>query len=177
MTRYIFLDRDGTIIPNIPYLSDYSKVRINDEVIFGLNILIQSGFQLVVVTNQSGINRGLIKLSEFFEINRTISQILQIHKIQILDFLFCPHTPEALCKCRKPEIALFDKFSATNKVDKKNSYLIGDQDSDILAGIGFGVKSIKIGVQTLNQQSSFYLGNSKDFHTASIMVLEDFYSC
>jgi D-glycero-D-manno-heptose 1,7-bisphosphate phosphatase len=177
LNRYIFLDRDGTIIPNIPYLSDSSKVIINDEVIFALNNLTQAGFQLVVVTNQSGINRGLIKLSEFFEINRTISEILQIYKIQILDFLFCPHMPEELCKCRKPEIALFDKFSSTNKVDKKNSYLIGDQDSDILAGIGFGVKSIKIGMNTLNQQSNLYLGNSKNFLTASIIILKDFYSC
>ncbi len=125
----IFLDRDGTIIVDKIYLNDPDGVEFIPDVIEGLKKLYNAGYQLYIVTNQSGISRGFVEEKNLFLIHEKICNILSNHGIKISGIFYCPHLPEDNCNCRKPKTGLVEHL--LDKIDKSNSYVIGDKSTDI----------------------------------------------
>lgn len=167
--KAVFLDRDGTIIKNVPYLNDPERIEFLPYVLEGLKILISNGFNLFIVTNQSGVSRGFIKLKELEEIHKRIKNILKKEGIKIKDIVYCPHLPENNCNCRKPKTGLIEILIKKYKIDLKKSYLIGDKDEDILLAKNMGIKSISVS-DKINVEPDFI---AKNFKEAVLWIIKD----
>ena len=141
--RAIFLDRDGTIIIDQGYIKDPAKVDIMPGISEAIDLLIDNGFLLFIVTNQSGIGRGKMTIADVNRVNDKMLSYIGRDKIQ--EILICPHKPEDKCSCRKPETKLVEEIARRYKLNLKDSYSIGDKDCDKQLGINFGGTGIKIG--------------------------------
>ena len=151
-SKLIILDRDGTIIENVPYLKDKSKIKIKEGVVEGLSLAISNGFELVVASNQSGVGRKLLTSQDVNEINLEISRILLVSGIKLNQFIFCPHLPKTRCKCRKPENGMIEEILRVKQIERNNSFLIGDMITDAEAAHKSGIRSYIIG----NESESKY---------------------
>lgn len=140
----IIFDRDGTLIENIPYLSDVTKIKFKLEVIATLKQLQDLGYKMVVATNQSGIGRKLISETEVSNIHKEITKRLYDHGIKLDEFIYCPHLPTNCCSCRKPENGMIEEIIAKKKVDRSNVVFVGDMISDAIAASRSSVKSILV---------------------------------
>jgi histidinol-phosphate phosphatase family protein len=129
--RAVFLDRDGTLLRERGYLSDPKKLRFYPSVFEGLKRLQKNGFKLVVITNQSGVARGYFSLATLKKINARFQLFLKKRGILIAGIYFCPHLPNAGCRCRKPKPFLALKAARQLGIDVKRSYVIGDQARDV----------------------------------------------
>lgn len=142
--KAVFLDRDGVINKE---RSDYVKT-VEELVILDVTNSIKklkdNGFLVVVISNQSAINRGLTTHQNVEQIHATIQDYLKKHGTQIDAFYYCPHRPDENCNCRKPKPGLFNKATNDLQIDLGSSWMIGDRDSDIEAAKAIGCKSIKI---------------------------------
>lgn len=127
----IFLDRDGTLIEEVNYLSRVEDLRVFPFSGDAVNRLKKAGFAIVVVTNQSGIGRGI-----FTEVDmRAIHTAIQTELDGAIDaFYSCPHLPEDGCACRKPKTGMVDAATSDLDLDVHNSWMIGDKQSDIAMG-------------------------------------------
>lgn len=144
MNRAIFLDRDGTLITDEGYLNDWRKVKFYRSAISALKIFQRRGFRLIIVTNQSGVARGLVKKKQLFLIHQYIRRFLRKKGIKISAIYFCPHLPDEKCLCRKPNRFLYEKARKRFQLDFRQSYVIGDKVSDIQAGKNIGAKTILV---------------------------------
>ena len=146
--KAIFLDRDGVVIKE---RGDYTwlleDMKINDGIEEALKIFSRAGFLLIVISNQSGISKGLYTKQETDYLHLHLERILLTKGIQINEFYFCPHHPSVSnCICRKPDSLLLEKAIARFRIDTAESWFIGDADRDIEAGEKAGVRTIKIEV-------------------------------
>ncbi|WP_137128558.1 HAD family hydrolase [Rhizobium sp. FY34] len=130
-----FLDRDGTLIEECNYLSDPDQVVLLPGVVDGLKALMEKGFLLVILTNQSGIGRGYFPEAAAHDVNQRIIEMLALEGIAIAACYMCPHAPDAQCLCRKPLAGLIDEALSRFSVNLTSSIVIGDKDIDLqLAG-------------------------------------------
>lgn len=141
----IFLDRDGTLIEDLHYPKDPEKVKWVSGAPQALKELQNLGFLLFVVSNQSGVGRGIITDSEFRSVHERVCKLLKESGIEILEFAYCFHKPEDLCKCRKPETKLILDLAKTHSIDLSRSYTVGDKWSDVLLGVRVGANGILLG--------------------------------
>jgi D,D-heptose 1,7-bisphosphate phosphatase len=146
----IFLDRDGTINVDPGYLNDPSEVRLFEGTGAALNLLKDAGYLLVVVSNQSGIARGLITEEQVQLVNSRINELLEkFSSVSIDHFFYCPHHESfgnsGECDCRKPNTGMITQ--AINKFDINlgASFLIGDSVADVLTGHNAGIRTIMVG--------------------------------
>lgn len=137
----IFLDRDGTIIEDLGYIKSSSDVVFYPTSYKALRIL-QKHFLLFIITNQSGISKGLTTESEVKEANKYLIENLKARSILIYDVFYCPHRSEDNCACKKPNPYFINKAAELYNLDLKCSYIIGDHPSDIECGINAGVDPI-----------------------------------
>jgi D-glycero-D-manno-heptose 1,7-bisphosphate phosphatase len=157
--RAVFLDRDGTLNEDPGYLGVPEKVKLYPNTGEILSLLKNDlNFSLIVISNQSGIGRGLITRENVDAVNRKVNELLGRFKVEIDAFYYCPfhpdyNTPEE-CTCRKPSPEMVLKAAKDFNIDLKDSYLIGDAVSDIECGINSGVKTIL--VKTGYGKESFY---------------------
>ncbi len=147
MNKAIFLDRDGTIIKDKKYQSQPEEVEFLAGVDTALKKFLSHGFGLIVITNQSGVGRGYLSIEDVENVNGRIRQELLRLSIPILDFYYCPHYAGSLlkeydvrCDCRKPSPGMIIKAGQDYDIDLRESYMIGDKESDVLAGINAGMK-------------------------------------
>lgn len=138
----VFLDRDGTIIVDKIYLNNPQEVEFINGVIDGLKRIVLSGYKIVIVTNQSGIARGYVKEENLHAIHKKIIEVLKSNDIDVYRIYYCPHLPEDNCNCRKPKIGMVKEI--LHLVDKENSFMVGDKDTDIGFGKNLGIKTILI---------------------------------
>jgi len=131
MKRAVFLDRDGTIIEDTHYPNDPNKVVLIPGAIEGLRLMQTKGYLLFVVSNQSGVGRGIIKDSEFKAVHERVCELLQAEKIDIAEFAFCFHHPDDECHCRKPQIGLIPKKFNGEELAYKESFGVGDKQCDL----------------------------------------------
>ena len=130
MSRFVFLDRDGTLVRDAGYtyrVEDYERLP---RVVEGLRALGKAGFRLAIVTNQSGIGRGYIRESEFEAFQRHLVDDLAHAGVEIERTYHCPHLPDAGCDCRKPEPGLLFRARDELGADLARSWVIGDRESD-----------------------------------------------
>lgn len=132
LTPAIFLDRDGTLIEEVNFLSRVEDLRIFPYTKNALERLAAAGFLLFVVTNQSGIGRGLFTREDMHEIHKALRA--EFGDL-ITDFYYCPHLPDEGCDCRKPKTALIERAASEHGIDLANSWFIGDKDIDIQTGM------------------------------------------
>src|SRR5436190_22093397 len=149
--KAVFIDKDGTLIPNIPYNIDPGRITIEDETIEGLRILKDEGFLFIVISNQSGIAKGYFKEMDLEQVWNKISALLQKHEISIDAFYYCPHEPNGTveqyaveCDCRKPLPGMILKAASQLKIDLSQSWMIGDILNDVEAGNRAGCSTILI---------------------------------
>ncbi|MBU8871933.1 MAG: HAD family hydrolase [Gemmatimonadales bacterium] len=136
----IFLDRDGVLIREMDYLDDPDKVEILHGVAEALTLAREEGFQLIGLSNQSGIGRGLFSEVTFGKVMTRMEEILAEAGAFLDGFYFCPHEPAKGCACRKPAGGLLEEASASFNWDPARTWVIGDKCSDVDLGrrAGFG---------------------------------------
>ena len=149
MQKAVFLDRDGTIIEDIGYLDECSKIRFLPRVGEAIKLLTENGFRVIITTNQSGIARGYFTEETVREINRYIQEYLAKQGAFIDRTYYCPHHIEGTieeykkdCHCRKPNPGMIQKATGEYDIDLKGSFVIGDKISDIEAGRRAGCKTV-----------------------------------
>jgi len=173
VNKAIFLDKDGTLIPNIPYNVNPDKIQLESGVVEGLKLLVNQGFDLYVVTNQSGIAKGYFSEEDIFLIRDTLQHLLRVNGLPTFKaFYFCPHHPNGIvsrlsctCNCRKPMPGLLETAAYDHQVSLKHSWMIGDILNDVEAGNRAGCRSVLInnGNETLWEDGSY----RKPFYIAS----------
>lgn len=129
----VFLDRDGTIIHDPGYLDDPALVSLLPHAAEGLGAMARAGWPLVIVSNQSGIARGLFGPETFAAVNRRLEELLSPQNVRFLATYFCPHLPEISgpCRCRKPGVELFERAARDHGLDLSRSWFIGDRARDV----------------------------------------------
>jgi D-glycero-D-manno-heptose 1,7-bisphosphate phosphatase len=142
LTRALFLDRDGTVIEERGYLSNPELVRILPGAAAALTALASEGWKLIIVSNQSGVGRGLIAPDRMEAVQRRILDLMQSSGIPITASYFCLHTPDDHCQCRKPSPFLLQRAAVEHAIDLPGSCMIGDRESDILCGRNAGCATI-----------------------------------
>lgn len=142
MNRALFLDRDGTVIEECGYLSDPRRVCILPGAAEALAALESEGWKLIVVSNQSGVGRGLITPRQMDEVQERFLDVMQANGITIAGSYVCTHTPEDGCQCRKPSPFLLQRAAAEHALDLSASWMIGDREGDILCGRNAGCSTI-----------------------------------
>ena len=140
----VFVDRDGTLIEDVGYLRDPDGVRLVDGAAEALSRLADAGFLLVVVSNQSGIARGLIDPSEAQAVHDRFVSELEDRGVSPAVVQYCPHAPDAGCDCRKPAPGLLLAAARELGLDLEASFMIGDKLSDVEAGRRAGCRGVLI---------------------------------
>ena len=107
--RFVVLDRDGTIIEEREYLSEPEQVKLIPGVAAALRELRQMGFGLVVITNQSGVGRGIFDQAQLERVHQRLEELFQAEGIHLDGLYVCPHTPDDDCACRKPKLGLLQE--------------------------------------------------------------------
>ena len=137
--KVIFLDRDGVINKEIGYLYKIKDFSFINGVFKVCNYLQSVGYNLIIITNQSGIARGYYKEEDFHRLNKWMLEQFTSNGIKILDIFFCPHNPNAGCNCRKPKPGLLIEANKKYSIDMKKSWMIGDKEVDVSAANSAGI--------------------------------------
>jgi histidinol-phosphate phosphatase family protein len=127
----VFLDRDGTLIVEKHYLSDPQEVHIEDGVVEGLSMLMALGHPLIVLSNQSGIGRGMFGASDARRVNARVEEILRAQGVTIMAWYVCPHAPDSPCVCRKPLPGMALEAAREWGLELPGAFVIGDKRSDL----------------------------------------------
>ena len=138
----VFLDRDGTLMEDVGYPRDPADVRLLDGAAEALAQLGRAGFRLVVVSNQSGIGRGLITAEEARTVHERFVAELEHRGVHLDGARYCPHAPDAGCECRKPAPGLLLAAADELGLDLEASFMIGDKAADVEAGRRAGCRTI-----------------------------------
>lgn len=176
MNRAVFLDKDGTIIEDLPYNVDPAKIRLLPGTEEGLKLLSGAGFKLFIVTNQSGIARGYFGESDMCAVENHLRAVMAGFGVSLSGFYYCPHYADGIvpgfnikCMCRKPEPGLIIRASKEHGIYLRDSWFIGDILNDVEAGRRAGCRTVLIdnGKETMWQLSRDRLphhmvGNLKD---------------
>lgn len=146
MDKAAFFDRDGVINKEIgDYVFELDKFELSPSVIGLMKAAIDKKYKLIVVTNQSGIAKGIYDHSHVGEIHEHMSSLLQEEGIQLTDIYYCPHHPDySNCLCRKPGSLMLEKAVAKYDLDVSKCFLVGDRDRDVESAESIGIKGIKI---------------------------------
>jgi histidinol-phosphate phosphatase family protein len=134
LKRAVFLDRDGTIIRDRGYLKDPDAIELIPGAVETLKALCREGWKLIIISNQSGVGRGLMTVEEMNSVQAKFIRILRGHGIEITASYLCTHSPDDECECRKPAIGALEKASREHAVDISQSWIVGDRESDIRCG-------------------------------------------
>ena len=137
--KTIFLDRDGVVNKEVRYLYKLSDFEFIDGIFDACLYFQKLGYEIVVVTNQSGITRGYYNENDYQKLTEWMLGQFNDNGINILDTFYCPHGPESTCNCRKPKPGMLIEAKYKYDISMKDSWMIGDKETDIeaanLAGI------------------------------------------
>lgn len=177
--KAVFIDRDGTINVDGPYLSDPDKFEMYSGVGEGVKKLKENGFKIIVITNQSGIARGYFTENDLGDIHAKMEKEFKKFNVELDGIYYCPHHPDDNCNCRKPKTGLFEIAIRDHDIDIKESYMLGDKMLDIEAGTKINTRTILIPVThsnikilTKNYEMKYFPDYiAKDFITAVEWIL------
>jgi len=165
--KVFFVDRDGVINKEIGYLHDIDKFEFINGVLEAFEYILSRNYDIIVVTNQSGIGRGFYSEDNFLELNKWMVNFLKSKGINILDVLYCPHSPEDDCNCRKPKPGMFLDAKKKFNIEMDKSWSIGDKETDITAATYAGISNtilVKSGhdINEENSKASYILESLYD---------------
>lgn len=146
-----FLDRDGTIIRDTEYLRDPEQVELLPGAAQAIRRLNDAGWPVIVVTNQSGIARGLLTEQDYERVRMRVDKVIAESAGARIDATYyCPHHPEMTgpCTCRKPGVKLYGDAARDHEVDMKGSWYVGDRIRDVAPGDHFGGRSVMLLVES-----------------------------
>jgi D-glycero-D-manno-heptose 1,7-bisphosphate phosphatase len=151
LRRAVFLDRDGTLIEESGYLDRLERLVFFPYSVDAVRVLNRAGFLVVVVTNQAGIARGIVKESFVAEAHRYIADRVEAGGAKIDAFYYCPHYPtgtveqyRTVCDCRKPQPGLLRRAAADLDIDLARSFVVGDRWHDLAAGQAVGARGVLV---------------------------------
>ena len=167
----IFLDRDGVLTVENSYVCSMEQMKIFSYARECIAEIHQKGYYAIVITNQSGVARGLFTEEVLQEMNQKLIQETGADAIY-----YCPHYPQGIvekysieCNCRKPKTELIEKACKDFQIDLSGSYMVGDRASDILTGINMGIKTVLLESgygserMEMNVEPDYILDNLKSF--------------
>ena len=126
--KALFIDRDGTINKDCPYCHDKKDLIIYDDAVEIMKDSRNREYLNIIITNQSGINRGYFTDEEFHVFHNELLKQLEERGVDIDKTYYCPHRPDENCDCRKPNLGMIKKAMEDFDIDLKNSIIIGDRD-------------------------------------------------
>ncbi len=144
LKRAVFLDRDGTLNEDPGYLNDPGQLRLLPQVGEALSLFKKAGFELVVVSNQSGVARGLIRPEVLPKIHSKMDELLKPYGVSVSYYALCLHHPDEGCSCRKPKPKLIIDAAAQIGIDLSRSFMVGDKLVDIQAGRNAGCRAVSL---------------------------------
>ncbi len=174
--KILFIDRDGTLItePPVDFQVDrLDKLAFEKDVVPALLSLQKAGFRLVMITNQDGLGTDSFPQADFDPPHNLMMQILQSQGIIFDDVLICPHKPADNCNCRKPKTALVEHYLADNQLDKNQSYVIGDRETDLLLAENMGIKGILYSAESMSWQTITDTLTKRDRHASVERVTKE----
>ncbi|MCW3080074.1 HAD family hydrolase [Segetibacter sp.] len=149
--KVVFLDKDGTLIPDVPYNVNPDLVSLEPGVVEGLKLLKKEGYIFVVISNQAGVARGYFQINELEKVKQKIDLLLNTKGIEIEKYYFCPHHTDGkvqeytlACECRKPKPGMILQATKDLEISVVQSWMIGDILHDAEAGNRAGCRSIVI---------------------------------
>lgn len=156
MKKYLFIDRDGTIVyePADYQVDALSKIKFLPRVIPALLKLQQLGFTLVMVSNQDGLGTESFPLETFTPAHEFILNTLESQGLYFEQVLICPHKPEDNCDCRKPKLGLVKDYLNDPSWDREHSYFIGDRDTDLQMAKNMGITGLRVGESNLDEDDN-----------------------
>jgi D-glycero-D-manno-heptose 1,7-bisphosphate phosphatase len=153
MRRAVFLDKDGTLIENVPYNVDRTRIRLRPHAVDALLLLAGLGYELIVVSNQPGVALGLFPHGALAAVEEHLNDLFLTHGFKLTDCYWCPHHPEGTipdytltCSCRKPMPGLLHAAATDHGIDLSRSWLIGDILDDVEAGRRAGCRTVLVDV-------------------------------
>lgn len=151
--RAVFLDKDGTLVQDVPYNVEPGLIRLMPGVIRSLRILHAAGYRLIVISNQSGVARGYFPEEALAAVEERLRELLAAAGAPMAGFYYCPHHPEGTvpeyainCSCRKPEPGLLLRAARAHNIDLSRSWFIGDILNDVEAGRRAGCRTMLLDV-------------------------------
>lgn len=160
--RFVILDRDGTLIADRHYLANPQDVELLPGVPLGLRQLSQLGLGLAVITNQSGVGRGLFSTEQVEQVHQRLRQLLEVEQVQLDGMYFCPHSPEVGCGCRKPKTELVEQAARELGFETRQCFVVGDRTCDIELGRRIGATTFLV------------TGGSNDSGAEGVAVIPDY---
>ena len=166
-TKAIFLDRDGVINKEKNYLYKKEDFEFIEGVFESCRYFQEIGYQLIVVTNQSGIARGYYQEDDFHRLTNWMLEQFDNQGIKILNVFFCPHGPESTCNCRKPKPGMLLEAKEMYNINMDSSWIIGDKEADVGAANAAGIENtilVKTGhnIDETNSDAKFILKSMQD---------------
>lgn len=150
-TRAIFIDKDGTLVNDVPYNVDPEHIALSCKAAEGLRLFSRLGYRLVVVSNQPGVAMGYFNENELDKVWQRLDQLLRPEGVQLDGYYYCPHYMAGLvreyaqaCDCRKPLPGMLLQAASEHGIDLAASWMVGDILNDIEAGKRAGCKTILI---------------------------------
>ena len=147
--RAVLLDKDGTLVENVPYNVDPDRLRLTPGAVEGLGRLARAGYRLIVVSNQSGVARGLFSESALAAVEQRLGELLAAAGARLDGFYYCPHYPAGRvaafareCECRKPRPGLLRRAAREHGLALARCWLIGDILDDVQAGRAAGCRTV-----------------------------------
>jgi len=177
--RAVFLDRDGVLVRSAPYASRPEQIALYPGAAEALIRLEAAGYRRILVTNQSGVARGLIRSEELERLHSHLQSELMARGAALDGIYACPHHPEidGPCPCRKPAPGLFLRAAAELGLSLGDSYVVGDRWSDIDAGLAAGIRGILVetghGKEERSAQPARREPVVKDLAAAALWILRD----
>lgn len=164
--RAIFLDRDGTINKYVGFLTDIDRFELLEGVSEAIRLVNRSGYLCIVITNQPVIARGELTIDELEKIHHKMETLLGQEGAYVDDIFYCPHHPDSGfegerpeyktdCECRKPKPGLLLQAAEKYNIDLAESWMIGDSESDVRAGISAGCRAAYIGYEKVTGADSY----------------------
>jgi histidinol-phosphate phosphatase family protein len=140
----VILDRDGTMVIDRGYLSDPAGLEFEPGAAEGLKWLCSHGYRLVVITNQSGVGRGLFTIERLEAMHERLNIMVEEAGAKLEGIYYCPHAPDDGCACRKPELGLLMRAASDLNFAPASAIMIGDKESDVEFGRRAGATTILI---------------------------------
>ncbi len=144
--KVVFLDRDGTVIVDPPdeRVDRIDKIKLFPDSLEAMMLLASLDYGVIMITNQAGIAEGRIDEAEFEHINSKVTELLEQSGVKILKTYMCPHVAADNCECRKPKPTMIIEAAKDFEVEITDSWIIGDHESDVKAGLNAGTKAILV---------------------------------